>query len=62
MKCSGRKVQDAEVRISFEEKKPQLIRNAANVCSILVSGFFFFSHSPVNLRLFEDCREMWRRF
>lgn len=41
MKCSGRKVQDAEVRICFEEKKPQLIRNAANVCWVLVTGFCF---------------------
>lgn len=41
MKCTGRKVQDAEVRICLEEKKPQLIRNAANVCSILVTGFYF---------------------
>lgn len=60
MKCSGRKVQDAEVRICLEGKKPQLIRNAANVIRSWLLGFA--SHSPVNLRLFENCREMWGRF
>lgn len=38
MKYSGRKVQDAEVRICFEEKKPELIRNATSVC--LMPGFW----------------------
>lgn len=60
MKCSGRKVQDAEVRICFEEKKPQLIRNAANVVGSWLLGFV--SLSSVNVRLFEDCRKMWRSF